>query len=107
MLLRLAGLLRRRSMSESRSRRLRAVLRNALAWGVAWAAAGGAVVTVVGLFTADPSIESLPERIGMALLTGIAWSVRFGLAGAVIGTVFAIAIGLRYRGRRLADINPV
>jgi MFS family permease len=43
----------------------------------------------------------------MAILAGIAWGVRFGIVGAVIGAVFAIAIGLRYRGRRLADINPV
>jgi hypothetical protein len=37
----------------------------------------------------------------------MAWSVRFGIAGAVIGTVFSAVIRFGYRGRRLADINPV
>jgi hypothetical protein len=94
-------------MSDNRFPRLRAVLRNAVTWGAAWAVAGGALVTVLGLFAPGPGIESLPERIGLSLLGGVAWGVRFGIAGAVIGTAFAAAIRFSYRGRRLADINPL
>jgi hypothetical protein len=94
-------------MSDNRFRLLRAVLRNALTWGAAWAAAGGALVTAIRVFDPAPGIESLVERLGMALVSGIAWAVRFGIAGAVIGTVFSIVIRLGYRGRRLADINPL
>jgi MFS family permease len=83
------------------------VLRSAAIWGAAWAIAGGALVTVVSLINPSPGIESLVERIGLAILTGTAWSVRFGLAGAVIGSIFSSVIRLGYRGRRLADINPV
>ena len=86
--------------------RLRAVLRNAATWGAAWALAGGAIVTVLSLFSASPEIDSLFERIGMSLLAGMGWGVRFGIAGAVIGTVFSTIILLGYRGRRLADISP-
>jgi hypothetical protein len=94
-------------MSEERSRHLWAILRNALTWGAAWAAAGGAIVTAVALFSPDPGIESLVERVGMALFAGVAWGIRFGIAGAVIGTAFSSIIRLGYRGRRLADISPV
>lgn len=94
-------------MTNDTRRQLRAVLRNAATWGVAWAAAGGAIVAVLSLFYPGPGVESLSGRLGMAILSGLAWGVRFGLAGAVIGTVFAGVIRLGYRGRRLADINPV
>ncbi len=94
-------------MTDSKFRNLRAILRNAVIWGVAWALAGGALVTAVSLFDPNPGIESLAERVGMAVFAGVAWSVRFGLAGAVIGTVFSSVVRFGYRGRRLADINPV
>lgn len=94
-------------MTDNRFRHLRAVLRNAVTWGAAWAAAGGALVTAISLFDPSPGIESLVERLGMAIVSGIAWGVRFGIAGAVIGTVFSSVIRFGYRGRRLADINPV
>jgi ABC-type amino acid transport system permease subunit len=94
-------------MSDTRFRVLRAVLRNALTWGAAWAAAGGALVAAIRLFHPGPGVESLVERLGMAIVSGIAWGVRFGIAGAVIGTVFSIVIRLGYRGGRLADINPL
>ena len=94
-------------MSDTRFPRLRAVLRNALTWGAAWAAAGGALATAVGLFDPHPAIESLVERLGLALGSGIVYAVRFGVAGTVIGGVFSGVIRLGYRGRRLADINPV
>jgi uncharacterized membrane protein len=76
-------------------------------WGAAWALAGGAIMATLALFDPDPGIESLPERLGMTVFAGVAWGVRFGLAGAVIGAVFSTVIRLGYRGRRLADINPV
>lgn len=93
-------------MSDRRSS-LRAVARNALTWSAAWGLAGGAIVTALALFDPNPGIESLPERVGMALFAGVGWGVRFGIAGAVIGTVFSAIIRLGYRGRRLADINPL
>ena len=94
-------------MLENRSRLLRAVMRNAVTWGAAWAAAGGALVSAVVLFGPNPAIESLAERIGLSLVTGAMWGVRFGLIGAVIGAAFAAVIRVGYRGRRLADISPV
>ena len=94
-------------MSDDRSRTLRAVLRTAMLWSAAWALAGGAIMATFALFDPDPGIESLPERLGMTVFAGVAWGVRFGLAGAVIGAVFSSVIRLGYRGRRLADINPV
>jgi len=94
-------------MASDGSRLLRAALRSALTWGAAWALAGGALMAVLGLFDPDPGIESLVERVGLALISGVAWGVRFGLAGAVIGTAFFGVIRLGYRGRRLADIDPL
>src|SRR5690606_1587267 len=88
-------------------RRVRAVLRNGLTWGAAWGAAGGALVAVVALFDPNPAIESLPERVGMAIGAGVLFGVRFAIAGAVIGPLFSSVIRLAYRGRRLADIDPV
>jgi MFS family permease len=94
-------------MTDDRSRTLRAILRTALLWSAAWALAGGAIMATLALFDPNPGIESLPERLGMTIFAGVAWGVRFGLAGAVIGAVFSAVIRLGYRGRRLADINPV
>jgi hypothetical protein len=94
-------------MIDDRFRHLRAVFRNAVTWGIAWAVAGGALITALSLFDPRPEVESLVERLGMATLSGMAWAIRFGIAGAVIGTVFSSVIRFGYRGRRLADINPV
>lgn len=94
-------------MSQDHDRQLRAVLRHAMTWAVAWAFAGGAVVAAVGLFDPNPAIESLPERVGLALFAGAGWGVRFGIAGAVVGTAFALALRIAFRGRRLGDLNPV
>ena len=92
-------------MTDDRFRHLRAALRNAVTWGAAWAVAGGALVATLGLFQPDARIESLAERIGLAVGAAIVWGVRFGIIGGVIGAVFAGAVRLRYRGRRLADIS--
>src|SRR5512147_2551729 len=88
-------------------RQLRAVLRTAVIWGGAWALAGGALIGALRLFNSGPGVESLPERLGVAILSGVSWGIRFGIIGSVIGTGFASIITLVYRGRRLADINPV
>ena len=93
-------------MAEDRFRWLLAVLRNAVTWGAAWGAVGGALFTAMILLDPGPGVDSRVERLGVALFHGLGWAIRFGLAGAVIGTVFAIVIRLGYRGRRLADINP-
>lgn len=94
-------------MTDDRSRTLRAVLRTAVIWGAAWALAGGAIVAALSVLNPGPGVGSLAGRLGMAALAGVAWGVRFGIAGVVIGTVFSSVIRLGYRGRRLADINPV
>ena len=94
-------------MTDDRRRTLRAILRTAMLWSAAWAVAGGGIVAILTLFNAGPGVESLPERLGVAVFAGVAWGVRFGLAGAVIGALFSSVIRLGYRGRRLADINPV
>lgn len=93
-------------MSDTGYRQLKAVLRTAITWGAAWAAAGGALMALLALFDPNPGIESLPERVGLAIFAGIAWGVRFGIAGAVIGTIFSAAVRLTYMGRRLSDIHP-
>lgn len=86
---------------------VRAVLRNAIAWAAAWGAGGGGIAGVLALFTSNPAIDSLPERLGHAVFAAAAWGVRFAIVGAVMGAAFAVAIRLSYRGRRLADIDPV
>lgn len=94
-------------MSSDRIRNLRAVLRNAVTWGAAWATLGGALVGGVALFSPDPRIESLPERLGLAVASAVMYGIRFGIIGAVIGGAFAGVIRFGYRGRRLADISAV
>ena len=94
-------------MSDNKSRSLRAILRTAATWAAAWAVAGGTIVGVIRVFDPNPAIDSLIERLGLAAFSGVAWGVRFGIAGAVMGTAFSSVIRLGYRGRRLADINPV
>jgi hypothetical protein len=94
-------------MTDDRSRTLRAILRTAVVWSAAWALAGGGIIAALTVFNPGPGVESLPERLGLAVFAGLSWGVRFGLAGAVIGTAFSTIIRLGYRGRRLADINPL
>lgn len=94
-------------MTEDRTRHLRALLRNAATWGVAWAVVGGALSSLFTLVNPGPGIDTLAERLGAAVLSAIKYGVRFGIAGSVIGTAFAALIRLGYRGRRLADISPL
>ena len=62
-------------MTGGNSRALRAILRNALTWGAAWAVAGGALVAAFTLFDPPPGIGSLPERLGLALFAAASWGV--------------------------------
>lgn len=94
-------------MTEDKSRTLRAILRTAALWSAAWALAGGGIMATLTLINPGPGVESLVERLGVAVFAGISWGVRFGLAGAVIGAAFSTVIRLGYKGRRLADIDPV
>jgi MFS family permease len=92
-------------MSNDRFRGLKAVFKNAVLWGALCGALGGGLVTLYVLFVPGPGVESLPERIGGALLAGVAMGLRFGLAGAIMGILFATAIRLGFRGRRVADLS--
>ncbi len=94
-------------MTDDNSRTLRAILRTAALWSAAWALAGGGIMAGLTVINPGPGVESLIERLGMAVMAGVSWGVRFGLAGAVIGAAFSTVIRLGYRGRRLADINPL
>lgn len=80
--------------------RIKAALRNAVVWGVAWGAA--AFVTILAMRTVGlvvpPSIR-LIDALGMA--------IRIGIVGGIAGVAFAGVIRLVYRGRRLADINAL
>ena len=94
-------------MSNEPVRTLKAVLKNALLWGLACGALGGGLVGLVALFDPSPAIESLPERLGTALFAAAAWGVRFGIWGGAIGVLFALALRFGYRGRRLAELSPL
>ncbi len=92
---------------DDRMQTLRVVLRNGLTWGAAWALAGGAIACLLTLINPGPGVESLIERLGVAVFAGFGWGIRFGIIGAVIGTAFSSIIRMGYRGRRLAEINPL
>ena len=94
-------------MTDNRSRQVRAVLRTAALWGAAWTVAGGAIVFALALFDSPSAAGSPVQRLGAAIVSAMAWGVRFGIAGVVIGAAFAGLIRFGYRGRQLADINPV
>ena len=94
-------------MSDDRLRILKAVLKNALLWGLACGALGGALVGIIALFDPSPAIESLPERLGTALFAAAAWGVRFGVWGGAIGALFALALRFGFRGRRLAELSSL
>lgn len=94
-------------MPEPRFQFARAVLKNALLWGVLCGTAGGGLAALLTLFDPGPGVESLPERLGMALFAGASWGVRFGIWGGLVGLLFALAIRIGFRGRRLADLSPL
>jgi hypothetical protein len=82
------------------ARRLRGVLKNAVAWGVGWFAL--AFATIIGLRTIGVVV---PAEIGV--LDAIGMAIRVGIVGGMAGAAFAVFIGLVYRGRRLSGIDPV
>ena len=78
------------------SRRLKAVIGNALVWGVAWFLAGFAIFTTI-LLIRQPQTAGWLDVLGMA--------IKFGVIGGVAGTAFSTFIAWRYRGRRLSEIS--
>lgn len=79
------------------SRRLRAVIGNAIVWGGIWFLAGCAWywgLRLTGLVTENTTFVNM---VGVAL--------RIGIAGAVASTVFSLLISVLYKGRALRDIS--
>jgi hypothetical protein len=85
-------------IGESKLRQLRAMVRNAVVWGVAWGAA--AFVTILTLRTIGVMV---PAHIRWYDALGMA--IRFGVVGGLAGVAFASAIRFFYRGKRLSDIS--
>ncbi len=82
---------------ENKPRRLRAIFKNAVTWGVAWGALGSAVAAVFRLN------DNIP--FGNAILDGIGMGVRIGVVGALAGAAFSTFISIAYRGKSLRDIS--
>jgi hypothetical protein len=82
---------------EHKPSRFRAVIKNALVWGVTWGALGTAVATLIRL------TDKIP--LGHAIMDGIGMGVRIGVVGAIVGVAFSTFISLAYRGRRLSEIS--
>lgn len=80
-------------------KRIRAIVRNAVIWGAAWAAVPAALFTTLRLIGVVPDSVSWHDGLGLA--------ARFGIVGFVAGAVFSTVVGVAYRGRRLAEINWV
>ena len=86
------------SMSEEgRFKRLKAIFKNAVVWGVSWGALGTVVSALIRL---SDGISP-----GFALLDGIGMGIRIGFMGGLAGAVFSAFISLAYRGRNLSDIS--
>ncbi|MCU0624182.1 MAG: hypothetical protein MUF53_10005 [Gemmatimonadaceae bacterium] len=79
------------------SRRLLAVLRNAVVWGAAWFLVAAAVVTVLLLTGNAPRDATWFKAFGLA--------ARVGVVGGMAGTLFAGATMLLYRGRRMREMS--
>ena len=80
-------------------RRLRAVVGNAIVWGVGW---------FVGTFAVGLTLQLLSGGLNAASFRGI---LQFALRASVIGGIaagaFSTFIILRYQGRRLSELNWV
>lgn len=81
------------------ARRVRAVARTAVVWGIAWT--GVSAIVLGGLV----AVGAAPASAG--LLDVAALSVRFGIWGGICGAAFAAGVGLLLRGRDLARVNPL
>jgi hypothetical protein len=81
-----------------RLKRLKAVFRNAVVWGVTWGVLGTMWATLMRLS------DSIP--FGQALVDGIGMGIRIGIGGGLVGAVFAAIISIAYRGKNLAEISP-
>ena len=84
---------------EGKSRRLRAVFKNALVWGVTWGGLGSFVAALVRLSDKIPLLYAILDGIGMG--------IRIGFAGALTGAAFSTFISVAYRGKRLAEISAL
>lgn len=78
-------------------RRLRAAAQNAVLWGA------GFFTASLTLMTARLLLGFSPEGIGF--LDGVGMAIRIGVWGGICGTAFSVAVGLRFTGRRLAEIR--
>jgi hypothetical protein len=82
---------------ETRFRRVRAVFRNAVVWGVSWGALGSIFAGLMRL------ADNIP--FWFALLDGIGMGIRIGIAGALAGAAFSAFISVAYRGKSVRDIS--
>lgn len=80
-------------------RRLRGVLITALLWAVVWGFLGGLLLLVVSLST---HVHAVGLSVAQAILAVLAF---FGLWGALSGGVFAIAMSVAERQRRIEDLS--
>jgi hypothetical protein len=80
-------------------RRLKAIFRSAVAWGVTWGALGSVWATLMRIG------DNIP--FPMAILDGIGMGIRIGFGGGLAGAAFATFISLAYRGRKLGEISTV
>ena len=86
------------SMSdESKFKRVRAVFKNAVVWGVTWGALGSAFAALMRLG------DNIP--FGFAILDGIGMGIRIGFGGALAGAAFSAFISLAYRGKKITEIS--
>ena len=84
---------------QGKSRRLRAVFKNAIVWGVAWGGLGTVVASLMRLNDNIPLLNAILDGIGMG--------IRIGIVGALTGAAFSTFISVAYRGKRLAEISAV
>lgn len=79
------------------TRRLRALARTALFWSLGWGVAAVIVLHVMRLAGDVPASIGFLDIIDMASKVAI-W-------GGIVGSLFSAAVGLAFRGRRVADLR--
>lgn len=70
---------------------------NAVAWGLAWGAAGLAVIATLNFGHLLPYQEPLREQLFLASI--------FGINGALVSIAFSGFVARRYHGRSLTDLR--